>query len=97
MAITRHNRPVFNLTCDTCGQTADHDGMPIRFDSRDSAANYAHDFGWDGPWCLNPGEPAHCPDCAARKAEKEAREKSDQEHHEAEIAAAIRYALTDHA
>lgn len=90
MPITRYDHPVFRLTCDGCGVVAEHDdGMPWYFESRDGAASWAHDFGWDGPWCLNAGIPTHCPDCAARKA----RAKSDEEHHQAEINAAINYAM----
>lgn len=96
MPINRYDHPVFKLTCDGCGVDAEHDdGMPWYFESRDGAAMWAHDFNWDGPWCLNAGIPTHCPDCAARKAEEKARAKSDEEHHQAEINAAINYALTE--
>jgi hypothetical protein len=53
MPIIKHNRPVYGLACDgdNCDTVAEHDdGMPIRFDSRDSAADWAREFGWDGPW-----------------------------------------------
>lgn len=96
MPIRKHDRPVYNLACDTCDTVAEHDdGMQWRFDSRDSAASWAHDNDWDGPWCLNDCIPTHCPDCASRKADEEARAKSDQEHHQAEINAAINYAMNE--
>ncbi|MFE0651011.1 hypothetical protein ACFVZH_20720 [Streptomyces sp. NPDC059534] len=93
MPIAKVDHPVFKLTCDTCELDAEHDGLTAYFTSRDSAASYARDFDWDGPWCLNPDIPIHCPDCAAQQREQKARAQSDQEHHEAEIAAAVRYAL----
>lgn len=95
MPITRHDKPVYNLTCDICGTVAEHEGMICRFDSREGAASYADDFDWRGPSCLNDGEPTLCPDCAAKADEQEARERSDREHHEAEIAAAIQYTTGD--
>lgn len=96
MPISRTNRPLYTLVCstETCDIVATHDdGMPWHFESRDSAAGWAHDNNWDGPWCLNDGIPTHCPDCARQAAEKKAREESDREHHQAEITAAINYAL----
>jgi hypothetical protein len=98
VTIAKYDRPVYKLTCDTCGTDATHDdGMPWYFESRDVAAIWARDFEWDGPWCLNDGVPTHCPDCAAKAAEEKARAESDQEHHQQEINAAISYALNDHA
>ncbi|MFB7278085.1 hypothetical protein ACFCZV_13335 [Streptomyces hydrogenans] len=93
MTIAKVDHPVFKLTCDTCGIDAEHEGLTAFFTSRESAARYAEDFDWDGPWCLNAGIPTHCPDCAAEQREQKARARSDQEHHEAEMDAAIRHAL----
>jgi hypothetical protein len=69
MTIAKYDRPVYKLTCDTCGTDATHDdGMPWYFESRDVAAIWARDFEWDGPWCLNDGVPTHCPDCARARS-----------------------------
>ncbi|MCX4974262.1 hypothetical protein [Streptomyces sp. NBC_00620] len=96
MPIRKRTQPVYSLVCstDTCEAVASHDdGMPWYFESRDAAASWAHDHEWEGPWILNDGAPAYCPDCARERAEQKAREESDQEHHQAEINAAITYAL----
>ncbi|MEV1063418.1 hypothetical protein [Streptomyces sp. NPDC050263] len=98
MSIIKNTQPLYALTCDTerCAAVAEHDdGMPWYFQSRDAAAGWAHDNEWEGPHILNDGAPAYCPDCARNRAEAEARTRSDREHHQAEINAAIAYAIEE--
>lgn len=85
MPITPHDQPVYHLTCGRDDVPAEHDdGMPIRFDSPADARRWAADYGWRTP---TDGEDFLCPPCVALA--------EDQEHHQAEINAAISHALND--
>ncbi|WP_330349615.1 hypothetical protein [Streptomyces sp. NBC_00582] len=98
MSILKRNEPLYTLACNTerCAVIAEHDdGMPWYFESPEAAASWAHDNEWDGPDILNDGAPAYCPDCTLTRQEAEARAASDREHHQAEINAAIAYALEE--
>jgi hypothetical protein len=96
--ILKNTEPLYTLACNTerCHAIAEHDdGMPWYFQSRDTAASWAQDNEWDGPHILNDGAPAYCPDCVRERQEAEARARADREHHQAEISAAIAYALEE--
>lgn len=87
MPITPHDQPVYHLTCGRDDVPAEHDdGMPIRFDSHEDARRWARDYGWRTP--TDTGDDFLCPPCVALA--------EDQEHHQAEINAAIIHALSDH-
>lgn len=66
MPVAKHDRPVYNLTCDTCDYVADEDGDGIlRFDSIEGARCWAADEGWDdnSHW---PNPKMTCPACVAK-------------------------------
>ncbi|MFF5001746.1 hypothetical protein ACFY3G_02865 [Streptomyces phaeochromogenes] len=87
MPISEHSQPVHTLTCDnaTCSSVEttamDGDGYTRYFDTPADARSWGETNGWDTPF----SGPMLCPADAA--------EARDQEHHQAEINAAINHAL----
>ncbi|MEW2567680.1 hypothetical protein [Streptomyces sp. NPDC047070] len=88
MPISEHPRPIHTLTCDkslSCtgdnDVATDTDGYTRYFDTPGDARQWGEDNGWDTP----VNGPVLCPADAA--------EARDQEHHQAEITAAVNYAL----
>jgi hypothetical protein len=87
MPVTQYDQPVYVLTCDNTEcpndegieSTLDTDGYRRYFDSERAAREWAEANGWSL-------RPTLCPPCAA-----DARDLAD---HNAEIAAAIGYAIT---
>lgn len=66
MPVTKHDRPVYNLTCDGCDYVADEDGDGVmRFESIEGARQWAYAEGWSdsGRW---PNPEMHCPACVAK-------------------------------
>lgn len=89
MPITQYDQPAYTLTCDRddiCGNgpAPDDDGYLHLFESDRAARDWAQASGWTAN-----EHGVLCPPCAG-EAQAE-REQAD------EIAAAISYALTDHA
>lgn len=66
MSITKHDRPVYNLTCDECDYVCDEDdGGILRFDSIEGARMWASDSGWgDNQHWPNPR--MTCPACEGK-------------------------------
>lgn len=90
MPISVHEKPLYTLTCDVedCGYLADIDGDgSLYFDSPDDAQKWALGFGWARDHADT--QRLLCVPCAEEQAEKQ----SDLDDHNAEIAAAVQYAL----
>ncbi|MCX4801747.1 hypothetical protein OG594_08795 [Streptomyces sp. NBC_01214] len=90
MPITPHPKPVYSLTCDNddCCYLADIDGDGrLYFESPEEARAWA--FGWGWARDVTDSTRLLCMNCAAEQAGTQ----SDLDHHNAEIAAAVQYAL----
>lgn len=85
MAIALYTQPVFTLDCDRCDYAADLEESEVTlFGSETEAREWAADNGWD-THPRKDSETVLCPGCKA--------DDEDQAEQDAEIAAAVRYAV----